>query len=199
MPPRVSPSYIDHRRREILDAAYRCFARRGLHGTTMQQIAEEAGLSAGAIYRYYAGKQARIEALAAASAARRAEAVRALESGGGAAALADLVAEMIGGLGSAAAETAVRLDVRLWAEALDHAEIRDLARQAFESLHGPIAEYVRSERKAGRFREGVAAESVGRVVVSLLTGLELQRAHEPGLDLDGYRTAVQVMLSRFGS
>ena len=55
----------DARRRAILDAAVTCFERRGLHGTSTDDIAAEAGLSNGALYRYFDGKAAIIEAIAA--------------------------------------------------------------------------------------------------------------------------------------
>lgn len=42
----------------ILDAAERCFARAGFHRTTMQDIAGEAGMSPGNLYRYFASKDA---------------------------------------------------------------------------------------------------------------------------------------------
>lgn len=198
MPPRVSQDHLERRRREILEAAFHSFASKGLRGTTMQEIAAKAGMSAGALYRYFDSKQALIEALAGAAAGRREEALKALRPGAGAAALAELVAEMIGALGSAEAGSAARLDVRLWAEALDHSEVREVVAKAFESLQGPIADYLRTERAAGRLREGVAADCVGRIVVALITGLELQRAYDPSLDLEGCGAAVGEMLSRLG-
>jgi AcrR family transcriptional regulator len=41
---------------EILDAAYRCFARHGARRTTMDDIAAEAGLSRPAVYQYMRNK-----------------------------------------------------------------------------------------------------------------------------------------------
>jgi AcrR family transcriptional regulator len=42
--------------RRLLAAALRCFAERGYHGTTTRQIANEAGLSPGAVYVHYRSK-----------------------------------------------------------------------------------------------------------------------------------------------
>src|SRR5882724_6682623 len=61
--PRVSQEHIDSRRRQILSAATVCFARNGFHATTMPEIFTEAGLSSGAVYRYFPSKQAIFEAL----------------------------------------------------------------------------------------------------------------------------------------
>lgn len=61
---RVSQVHLDARRRQILDGAARCFARNGFHGTSMQDVLHEVGLSAGAAYRYFSGKDDLIAAIA---------------------------------------------------------------------------------------------------------------------------------------
>ncbi|MDX6739174.1 TetR/AcrR family transcriptional regulator [Actinocorallia sp. A-T 12471] len=61
--PKVSDEHLEARRRQILDAATRCFAREGFHGTSMQDIFRESGLSAGAVYRYFPGKGDIVEAI----------------------------------------------------------------------------------------------------------------------------------------
>ena len=45
-------------RARILDARERCFVRCGFHRTTMQDVAAEAGMSPGNIYRYFRSKDA---------------------------------------------------------------------------------------------------------------------------------------------
>lgn len=47
----------DERRQQIQQAAMRCFARKGYHNTTMDDIVQESGLSKGAIYWYYKSKR----------------------------------------------------------------------------------------------------------------------------------------------
>lgn len=51
------------KREEILDAALGLFAERGFHGTAMPDIAAEAGIAAGTIYRHFASKEALVNAL----------------------------------------------------------------------------------------------------------------------------------------
>ncbi|MGK5675835.1 TetR/AcrR family transcriptional regulator, partial [Micromonospora sp. URMC 106] len=62
--PRVSPEHLAARRRQIVDAARRCFLREGFHRTTMQDVIAEAGLSVGAVYRYFPSKADLINAIA---------------------------------------------------------------------------------------------------------------------------------------
>ncbi|MGE4371622.1 MAG: TetR/AcrR family transcriptional regulator [Xanthobacter sp.] len=51
------------RRQSILEAAMDCFARDGFHGTSMQKICQEAGMSPGALYRYFPSKESLIAAI----------------------------------------------------------------------------------------------------------------------------------------
>lgn len=191
----MTQAHLDARRREILEAAFRRFSRQGLHGTTMREIAEEAGLSAGALYRYFEGKEALVEALAGWGREQKRAVLRRLEPGEGADALAEAVTEMMGALLSEAGEASVRLDVRLWAEALDNEVVERLGREAFADLREAVAAYLRAERDAGRIRSDVEPSAVGRAVVSLMAGVALQRALEADLDLESYRTAVRALLS----
>jgi TetR/AcrR family transcriptional regulator, repressor for uid operon len=59
----TSNAIID-RRTQILDAAEACFVRAGFHRTTMQDIASEAQMSPGNLYRYFVSKDAVMEGLA---------------------------------------------------------------------------------------------------------------------------------------
>lgn len=52
-----------HARTDILDAAIRAMARTGLHGTTMQEIAREAGYTAASLYTYFKSKQEIVDAI----------------------------------------------------------------------------------------------------------------------------------------
>lgn len=51
------------RRGQVVEAARECFRRYGFHGASMVQIAAEAGMSVGQIYRFFSGKEAIIEAI----------------------------------------------------------------------------------------------------------------------------------------
>lgn len=53
----MTQQHVDARRDAILGAAAQLFARKGISGATMAEIANEAGLSAGAVYRYYSSKE----------------------------------------------------------------------------------------------------------------------------------------------
>jgi AcrR family transcriptional regulator len=64
--PRVSararPAFLEERRAAILDAALRVWGRRGFDGTSVAEVAREAGLTKGTLYLYFPSKQALLEA-----------------------------------------------------------------------------------------------------------------------------------------
>jgi AcrR family transcriptional regulator len=60
----VAPEATSNRHTRILDAAERCFARAGIHRTTMQDVASEVGMSPGNLYRYFPSKDALAAGLA---------------------------------------------------------------------------------------------------------------------------------------
>jgi TetR/AcrR family transcriptional regulator, repressor of fatR-cypB operon len=60
---RGRPAERPDRRESILDAALRCFVDRGFYGTSMPEIAEAAGVSAGTIYHYFDSKEALVNAV----------------------------------------------------------------------------------------------------------------------------------------
>jgi len=53
----------DQQAQRILEAAKACFVRSGFQGASMQQICAEAGMSPGALYRYFPSKEAIVEAI----------------------------------------------------------------------------------------------------------------------------------------
>lgn len=54
--PKISEEKRQARRDQIVDATWRCFSRRGIHSTSMDDIVREANLSFGAVYLYYKSK-----------------------------------------------------------------------------------------------------------------------------------------------
>jgi len=50
------PDRAEERRQQIMEAALACFARKGYHKTTMDDIVAESGLSKGSLYWYFKSK-----------------------------------------------------------------------------------------------------------------------------------------------
>lgn len=193
--PRVTQAHLDARQRQILTAAHSCFARHGFHGTTMQEVADEAGLSVGAIYRYFGGKEALIEALAAWGREQKRQALEELRAGEGAEGLGRMVEEILSLLANPEAAMAVRLDVRLWGESLGQPALAGMMSGGLDELRKPIASYLRKELKGGRLRADVDPEGMARTVVGLIAGIELQKAVDPDLELGRVVRTIRTLIA----
>ena len=96
--PKVSDAHRAARREQIVDAAIRCVGREGFHRTTMAHVIAESGLSSGAVYGYFKGKEDLIKAIAGRALGGFAELLHGIATGPGpvtpAGALRAMVAEV---------------------------------------------------------------------------------------------------------
>ena len=195
--PKVSDEYRGARRRTILDAALTCFERRGLHGTTTDDIAAEAGLSNGALYRYFDGKAAIIEAIAAERHAQERELLdAALRDDDPRRAVHDFVDAYFAWLADPDELRRRRISVQFWAEAL-----------ADERLAAIVAEGVAPAREAERAIDAavvsgvlpphVDAVALVQVILAMLQGFVLQAAWDPSVDVRRYATTCSAVLDAY--
>lgn len=61
--PKKSKATPKDKRQAILDAALVMFAEQGFHGTSVPDVAKEAGVATGSIYRYFTSKEQLVNAL----------------------------------------------------------------------------------------------------------------------------------------
>lgn len=181
--PRITEERREARRAEIVAAARRCFSRDGFHQTSMPDIAREAGVSVGAPYRYFAGKEELIVELAG-------DAFHALfapivAAGDRAGTLPDLVAASIDGVsGAGPADRAgqpvpvdelLRCAVQAWSELLVHDGVGTQARAGFDDVRSRLTDVLRRGQIAGTVPVGLDPEQGSRIVMALLHGFVLQR------------------------
>lgn len=79
--PKVSAEHREGVRRRLLDAAKRVVLRDGHEGATTRAILDEAGMSAGTLYNYFASKEELFEALIEDTLGRDATAITTTEDG----------------------------------------------------------------------------------------------------------------------
>ena len=160
--PRVSDEHLEARRRQILDAARVCFTRNGFHSTSMQDILRESGLSAGAVYHYFPGKEQIIAAIAG-------EAVGQIRAAFEAGDDDDSVLVLVERALRAVAERAQlddtgRLALQVWAEAARSEPLRRTIAEAVTEARAAL------QRRLERTHPEVDAAAVAAVAVALLPG-----------------------------
>jgi AcrR family transcriptional regulator len=194
--PRVAESYLQARRRQIMDAAVTCFARSGFHAATMQDIVAETSLSAGAIYRYFKSKEDIVAAIAAEHHAPEAAALAEASAGDDvAAALRSLVYASLGRLADPQEQRWRRVTVQVWGEALRSDRVMGIVR---DGLDGPVeilTDLFRRGQRDGSVSQQIDPAGAAKVCVSIFQGLVLQQAWDPGLDVDAYINAVLALVA----
>ena len=193
--PKVSKEYSAARRQQIIDAAYRCFARTGFHQTTMRDIYEEANLSPGAVYHYFPSKEAIIQA------SFEFDYQRSLELFEGAAAsddplnaLRELIDFLFRGLEGAAELGAGRVNVQGWSEALVNPPLRETLHRLVDQYLAALAQIVGRAQERGQLDASFDPRALSRILLSLYYGLELQKALDPALEVEAYAAAVKALL-----
>ena len=181
--PRISPAREQEVRARILSAALRVFADKGYHGATIQDVVRESGLSVGAIYTWYSGKDELF--LAACE----------LSAGNG---LGELGNRLVRGrttaerlaiavafyFDSAEGESEVPGNadflVQAWAQADAEPAAREMLRRRREQLVMAGTFLLEEGMARGDLPRWIDAGAVARAYIALLDGMLLVRAEEGG-------------------
>jgi AcrR family transcriptional regulator len=203
--PRITAERREARRTEIVAAARRCFARDGFHQTSMPAIAREAGLSAGAFYRYFPSKDDVV--LEIAGQAFGAMVGRIVTAGGDdgsppgvdgivAAVVATVSADTIATPAGEDVPTAelARCGIQAWGELIRNDALRARATAAFDGVRARVADVLRHGQGAGTVPAALDPDDGARVVMALIPGFVLQQQAFGLDDADGFVRAVRTLL-----
>ena len=172
----VDEDSAPHRRVRILDAAERCFVRSGFHRTTMQDVAAEAGMSPGNLYRYFPSKDAMMAGLAERDRTKMAEDFSELSVGG------DFMA-LFARLGRKHFEEEPRekavLCLEIWAEATRNAAFAQMTRAFDCEVIGRMTTLFREAQAAGILPAGPDPETLAVFISTMADGLIVRRAVAP--------------------
>ncbi|QEU96481.1 TetR/AcrR family transcriptional regulator [Streptomyces kanamyceticus] len=199
---RVSQEHLDARRRQILDGAALCFARNGFHATSMQDVLKEVGLSAGAVYRYFRGKEELIEAIVA-------EVLDDIRGVFEAAAEQsppppphELVGEVLGnvldlkpGLADGAKSYYPRLMIQVWTETLRNDDLSGLIREGYIGVRAAWVRVVEGYQEAGMMSSDVPADHVARTMIAVAQGFAAQYALFDDVAVDMLQNGLRGLVS----
>ncbi|WP_167473703.1 TetR/AcrR family transcriptional regulator [Nocardia arthritidis] len=192
--PRLTPATERERRRRIIDAALDCFAERGLHATTMQDICRRSGLSPGAVYCWYPSKEAIIDAVADERHRHERELLEtALRAADPRTALRTFLDAYFDWLADPAEQRRRRVSVLVWAESLVNERMRPGVDEGIAQRTMAL-DAIRSGQAAGVITGRADADAITRIALALIQGFILQQAWEPDIDIAGYRRALDLVV-----
>ncbi len=179
-------------RQNLLSAAARCFAQNGFHATSVGQIAKAAGVSQGAMYNHFSGKEALIGALVAGVMdCARSSYARPLEGF-----VTDRLCELVNACISL---RDYPIDAPVWVEILAETGRSQTVRQAFveadETMRNSMAQLIRTGISAGEFVD-LDADEVTLVIFAMIDGLIARRTMNPEFDSSSELPRLNQMLKR---
>jgi AcrR family transcriptional regulator len=179
-------------REHLLAAAAEVFARRGYHGATLDEVAQTAGFTTGAIYSNFSGKEELFLALATARERQLIDAFASAAQPG--LTPAELVSSLRSVYAGASAEDRER-NWQLWTEFTLHLmRDPDTRQQLVEQQNvglGLVGDLIRRQSDESGIDPPLPVDLVARIFISLFTGLWHQQAIDPsGVDDDAFPTAV---------
>lgn len=196
--PKVSEEHLEARRQQIVDAAVQCFAKSGIHGTSLDDIRLAADLSRGAVYHYFKSKEDIIDALrersidedqvlmddVMSSDSDLPVWVRSMELG------------MTRNLGTPGNVDA-RVAMFLWAEALLNERVLKSQESLFEPWRELMPNRVKESQEQGDVNPALDPEAVIFVMGALAIGSTVQLAWDPTKAKD-MAAVIKVVEALFG-
>ncbi len=160
-----------HKRRksEILSAAAKCFAAKGIHQTSMQEICDTAKISAGALYRYFEGKDAIIFALAESERAANNELIKHLINS----------KDIVEGLCQALPEITkilcdpqyARLAIEIGAEATRNPTIAKVFGENEKELRAALTRTLKAGQKLGTVNHKLNTKTTAFMILAMFDGI----------------------------
>ncbi|KQU52770.1 hypothetical protein ASG72_07705 [Bosea sp. Leaf344] len=184
MPPPITPpagaSPGADRRTRILDAAEAVFARAGFHAATMNDVATEAGMSPGNLYRYFASKDAIIAGMAERDRTQIAADFAGLDPVKGG--LLDQLETL--GRRHLVEEPRARavIALQIWAEAARNPEMARMCAAIDGTVAGGLASAIARAKEAGELPADLDDVSFLQAVFMMADGFFCRRAADPNFD-----------------
>jgi AcrR family transcriptional regulator len=173
--PKVSIEHRSAQEKRVMQAAQRCFSKKGFHRTSMDDILEESGMSAGALYTYFDGKEQIIEGIAT-TAVEQLSKIAKLQK-------ADLIKfssfesvlnHLFNGVDQIIKGGYARIAVQAWGEAQTDVNIKKIAIKQIKIIRQDMSELARHCQEAGLVDANSAADEIGKVIFGFIPGYILQ-------------------------
>ncbi len=181
--PRVlAEEFPSERRTHILDAAERSFTRAGFHRTTMHDVAAEAGMSPGNLYRYFPSKDALVAGLCERDRAGLSHEFAALREDGG-----DFM-EKFRALGhrhfNDDMRDKARLCLEIWAEATRNPDVAELQTEFDCTFEDQLVQTFEAAKTKGGLPSDLDTRAIASIIGKLGDGLFVRRAVAADFDAE---------------
>ena len=202
--PRITEERREARQEQILEAARACLQEHGLEAVSMEMIITRSGLSTGAVYGYFKGKDQIISAVVAEGTAAMAKDLAPVLMNPEPPPLPELIEHVLRavvGFGRHKKGDIDRLAVSLhgWSHSQSDPGLKAATRTSYSGLRKLFAEAVQRWQAAGTFDSAVDPEAVAELLTSITLGFVAQRALAGAANVEAHVAALDALMHRSGT
>lgn len=190
--PKIAPEAMEERRTQIVAAALRVFASKGLSKVTLRDVFREAGMSAGAVYNYFQSKDDIIFAVTEAGLANALPAFADLDPERPIT-VDDVVAFFFERLIAEKDTHAPRVDVMILAEALSNPDVARAVVTFRAAIRQALIPLVEMRQASDPGWAGLPAPVVAEVLYAAYQGLIVSASLGEEPDIPGVGAALRQM------
>jgi AcrR family transcriptional regulator len=196
--PRITDERREVRREQILEAARACLQEHGLEAVSMEMIIARSGLSTGAVYGYFKGKDQIINAVVAGGTVAMAEDLGPVVTNPEPPPLPEFVGqvlEAVVGFNRRKKGDIDRLLVSLhgWSHSQSDPELKAATRASYAGLRKLFAGEVERWQAGGTFDPATDPNAVAELLMSITLGFVAQRALAGGADIQAHVGALEAL------
>ena len=193
---KLKPQEVEQRKREIIEAARRCFLLNGFHQTTTDEICREAAITPGGLYHYFGSKEEIISAVIEDAAHTTVQNLRstAEASGDVRSAVQALASQFFEWIRDPQLDSVTRLDMEIWAETLRNEKLAGITRESRALRREWLESLIRGAVDEGVYTKDVDPRGLANLIMSIFDGLRLGRLlWRDDFDVDGALKALELM------
>ena len=196
--PRITDERREARREQVLEAARACLQEHGLEAVSMEMIIARSGLSTGAVYGYFKGKDEIISAVVTEGTAAMGRQLVPILTNPEPPPLPELIGQLLRTIvdfGQHKRDGIDRLLVSLhgWSHSQSDPELKAATGAAYGRQRELLADTVRRWQAAGTFDPGADPGGVAELLQSIILGFVAQRALAGDADVQAHIDALQAL------
>lgn len=190
--PKLSKEQKISRRKQIMQAALICAARKGFHQTSMRDICREAKMSIGAVYNYYKSKEEILAAITKeGQPTKRVMLERLKECQNARESFQELFGYFFLVYKNGSFRTYGSIDLETYCEATRNEEVRKIMQEEYEAMANPLKELIKHWQREKEIRKDIDPTYLANYLISLSIGIKIHLLVQPELTADGFEEIVQ--------
>ena len=199
--PRITDERRAARREQILEAARACLHEHGHEAVTLEMNIARSGLSTGAVYGYFKGKDEIISAVVTEGTAAMGRQLAPVLKDPEPPPLPELMEQLLGTIAAFGQDKQDGIDRLLvalhgWSHSQSDPGLRAATRAAYRSQRELLAGTVRRWQAAGLLGPGADPDGVAQLLQSIILGFAAQRALAGDADVQAHARALDALTRR---